>query len=63
VTGPGALRFLVRFSKNPRSEARGDQLAATAGLLRETASNSVFVVNPVAAADPVVDFELAINAR
>jgi hypothetical protein len=63
VTATGAFRFFVRFSRSLRSEARLDQVAPTPSLLRETAANSVYVVNPLAAPDPMVDFELAINAR
>jgi hypothetical protein len=63
VTAAGPLRFFVRFSRSLRGEARLDQVTPTPNLLRESAANSVYVVNPVASADPTVDFELAINAR
>jgi hypothetical protein len=63
VTAAGPLRFFVRFSRSLRGEARLDQVTPTANLLRESAANSVYVVNPVASTDPTVDFELAINAR
>jgi hypothetical protein len=63
VTTPGALRFFVRFSRSLRADARLDQVTATPGLMRESAANSMYVVNPAAAADPLVDFEIAINAR
>jgi hypothetical protein len=63
VTAPGAMHFFVRFSRSLRADARFDQAATTSGLVRETAATSVYVVNPVAAADPLVDFEIAINVR
>ena len=63
VTAPGAMRFFVRFSRNLRSEPSLDSIAPTAGLLRQDAANSMYVVNPAWTADAAVDFELTINAK
>jgi hypothetical protein len=59
----GTMRLFVRFSRSLRNDARLDQVADTPNLLRESATNSVYVVNPIASTDPLVDFEIAINAR
>ena len=57
------MRFFVRFSRALRSEPSLDSIAPTANLLRESAANSVYVVNPAWTPDAVMDFELTINSR
>jgi hypothetical protein len=63
VTAPGSIRFFVRFSRTLRSEPSLDSITPTAGLLRENAANSMYVVNPAWIPDAAVDFELTINAK